>query len=205
MAQGWTGIAPREGGRYLFACSEENCYRHLMFATLEQAQAEQADHDCPWQGNSTHYAWSATVTLVRQLWEKLDAEVEQIKQGETNGEWHKARATAFAEAIVLFMQPFFPTTQSVSEEALRRYEAKANGDDEYETAGIGSRRYEAAVRQDKPRAAAAKTPPSMDPSRVGEKERIAIKQALSMEMFSVAELSKMYKLSTDMIEAIRNS
>ena len=205
MAKGWTGIAPAETeGRYLFACPEPNCYRHLTFKTLEEAEAEQSDHGCPNVGGPTKVSWSVTRTLVEQLWDKLDVEYELIVEKKAVYiDTTKGRARAFAEAIAIFMPPFFSTADEVIREAGSRYRAKKDGE-QYDTPGLGSRRYEGAVRNDKPRATASTARPT-SASAVPEDTRKAIKFALQSGMFTKEQLAKTYKLSVDVVALIEKS
>lgn len=209
MAEGWSGIAHApERGRYRFACPERNCYRALDFKTLEEAERDRDNHGCPNIGGPTKVSWSVGKTLVEQMWDKLDETMEQVMVEQLAEA--KVRARAIAECIVIFMEIYFPTTDDVAKEAVRRYNAKKNGDSEYETAGLNSRRYEAAQREavKHGQSAPTRTPdgkPVIDVARVPEQDRTAIKQALDLGMFSVPELSKIYKLKDEVIEAIRNS
>lgn len=186
MARGWTGVGPAErSDRHLFACSNPNCYRRLTFKTIEEAYLDEANHKCPW-GIDLKVAWSVTKTLVEQMWDKLDTEMDWIKghhDPETQA-WtfdpesgpRKVRARAIAECIQIFMTPFFETANEVAAEAARRHKARVEGDKEYETPGLGSRRYEGAVRQSEQHASAAEgwyqSPDggyTSNPERAGEK------------------------------------
>lgn len=175
MVLGGRGVVPAETqGRYLFECNQPNCFRRLTFKTLEQAQLEQTNHKCPWWGGETKVAWSVTQTLVQQMWEKLDLAFQPIAQG-MGTEKDKARARAIAECIAIFMPPFFTTADDVVREAVRRHKADEAGED-YETPGLGSRRYEGAMRQAEQHASATEgwysTPDgayTSDQSRAGAK------------------------------------
>jgi hypothetical protein len=170
------GKAP---GKYLFQCEKPGCYRRLTFNSQEEAQADQDTHPCPWSG-PTKVSWSVTKTLVEQMWEKLDADMAKLRQNYDTSphleeEKLKARMRAIAECIAIFMPPFFKSADDVAREALRRYEA-SQSDTDYETPGLGQRRYEAAVRAAEPHASAAGgwygTPDgtyTSDPSQAGRR------------------------------------
>lgn len=221
----------KQPGKYLFHCDKLGCYRHLTFNSHEEALADQDTHPCPWSG-PTKVSWSVTKTLVEQMWDKLDAEVAQIKTPGVDRAWHQARATAIAECIVIFMGQFFPTSKDVSREALVRWEAKQSGEP-HETAGLGQRRYEAAVRAAEPHASAAEgwygTPDgtyTSDPSQAGRKAPRATGRArtaapadtskVSEELqntmrnfhkqmpsvFTAAALAKTHGLSEAVVEAV---
>lgn len=183
MAKGWTGIAPY-GERYLFACPEGNCYWRLTVSTLEQAQEQERNHNCPHWGGKTKVSWSVTKTLVEQMWEKLDIDMDAIKsfdgktldhESERERDLNKARARAIAECLAIFMKPFFETADDIVREAMRRHAARVAGDAEYATAGIGARRYESAAMAHASAAGGWYDTPgggyTSDPSRAGEKPR----------------------------------
>lgn len=134
-----------ETERFLFKCDKPNCYRRLTFKSADLVELERVNHKCPYWGGESKVSWSVTKTLVQQMWDKLDAEYAEIKRGSIDPEYNKARARAFAECIAIFMRPFFETADDIVKEAMRRYDAKAAGDTEYETPGIGHRRYETAA------------------------------------------------------------
>lgn len=133
--------------KYLVHCDEENCFMHMTVNTEEEQTHYLANHGCPYWGGESKVSWSVTKTLVQQLWEKLDREVDEIK-GNPNAagvEYHQHRARAIAECIIIFMKPFFETADDIVRESMERWKARQRGDLEYETAGIGHRRYESAA------------------------------------------------------------
>jgi hypothetical protein len=208
MARGWTGIAPAKlEGRYLFACPKPNCYRRLTFKSFEKAKLEEVNHSCPYWGGETKVSWSVAKTLVQQLWDKLDIEYSLIVESQAqNPDETKGRARAFAESIAIFMPPFFSTADDVVREAGRRYKADKAGE-QYETPGLGSRRYEGAIREDSkhtPRST-KQAPNQTSIGAVDEQTRKAIEFALDSGMFSAEELSKTYKLSIDVVKLIGKS
>ena len=223
MIQGWTGISPASTeGRYLFACPKKMCFRYLTFKTLEEAQREEQNHNCPNIGGPTKVSWSVTKTLVQEMWEMLDEAVKEIfepTEGEEMPVRGRIRARAIADCIVIFMKPYFENSDAVAAEAKRRYDAQKAGE-EYETAGLGSRRYEPAVfvaskdggyTTDPDRAGEARprrvSTPRNQPTadNVDEPTKKAIKFALESGMFTVEELARSYKLSEAVIRAIENS
>ena len=148
MVLGGRGVVPaKEQGRHLFECDKPNCFLHVTFKTYEAAVAEQQNHKCPHWGGETKVAWSVTKTLVQQMWDKLDECMDSIKDPQESVyiESNKTRARAFAECIAIFMPPFFTSADEVAREAGRRWQARQAGDTEYETPGIGARRYESAA------------------------------------------------------------
>lgn len=145
-------IEDRPNGKVHLACNGPMCMRRMQHKSREAAIEDWNNHTCPW-GSGTKVAWSVTKTLVEQMWEKLDVEMNHI-MGFLNseGQWQfdpqpeprKIRARALAECIAIFMTPFFETADDVAREAVKRHEARKKGED-YETPGLGHRRYESAA------------------------------------------------------------
>lgn len=144
-------------GTFLVHCEQSNCYMHMTVNTEEEQQYYLANHGCPYWGGESKVSWSVTKTLVQQMWDKLDAELDEIKgHWRIDGGWvspslvdpeyHKVRARALAECIAIFMTPFFETADDIAHEAMRRWEARRDSNDEYETPGLGARRYETAAQ-----------------------------------------------------------
>jgi hypothetical protein len=145
--------------KYLFECDQPNCYRRLTFNSENEVLREKLTHKCPYWGGESKVSWSVTKTLVQQMWDMLDAELDQLKghwasDGSTKGwvsgtpvnpEYHQHRARAISDCLAIFMQPFFTTADDIAREAIRRWEARRDTDLEYETPGIGARRYETAA------------------------------------------------------------
>ncbi len=142
--------------KYLVHCEQPNCYMHMTVNTEEEQAHYLANHKCPYWGGESKVSWSVTKTLVEQMWDKLDAEMDALKGHWTkedkwtmvrpvDPEYHKNRARAFAECLAIFMVPFFETADDIAREAVKRWEARRDSDSQYETAGLGNRRYETAA------------------------------------------------------------
>lgn len=224
MADGWTGVSLLESGRHLFACPEKNCFRRLTFKTLEQATNEERIHSCPWWGGESKVSWSVARTLVEQMWEKLDEVMDQIKTEMDNASMIretelKARGRAIAECLALFMPPFFEDANSIAAEAQRRYKARAADDSEYETPGIGHRRYETAAQWHATRGGftsnpdmvkaddrkAARTRTASRPASLDAQTETAIKFALESGMMSEQDIARMYKISVEQVQKLKTS
>jgi hypothetical protein len=96
------------------------------------------------------------VTLVEQMWARLDSIMDEIQllpdTTEMDPEAYneaqlfeanlKGKARGVAEMIAIFMQPHFADANEVAREAKRRADARARQDAEYETKGLGQRRFE---------------------------------------------------------------
>lgn len=118
---------------------------HMTVNTEEEQAHYLANHKCPYWGGESKVSWSVTKTLVGTMWEMLDREVDEIKGQPTDPQYHQHRARAIAECIAIFMGPFFETADDVVRESMERWKARQRGDTEYETAGLGARRYESAA------------------------------------------------------------
>lgn len=83
------------------------------------------------------------MTLVEQVWKKVDEDMLALMQPGPNTDFAslKARLRAFAEVLAIFMIPHFTTADEVAREAKRRYDNRL--DETYCTAGLNVRRYEA--------------------------------------------------------------
>jgi hypothetical protein len=135
--------------KFLVHCEQPNCYMHMTVNTEEEQAHYLANHKCPYWGGESKVSWSVTKTLVEEMWDMLDETmVHLMEDRDATDSWkreEKARARAFAECLAIFMRPFFDNADDIAREAARRYRAKKEGDIEYETAGLGNRRYESAA------------------------------------------------------------
>jgi len=217
-----TGVTPnpdeRSKSRFRFRCDKPNCYMALGCKTEADAEAIAASHDCPRQGGPTNFSWSATVTLVEQLWTELDTVVDHIldydeSSGHTREYW-QARATGLAFALSIFMVPHFRTEKEISAEAKVRYDHRKAGTP-WTTIGLGSRNYEfagdnkyktlAETKKAKRGAGVGGVGPQAGQLAIfGEQEKAAIKQALATKMFTAQELAGVYKTTVEAINEIAN-
>jgi hypothetical protein len=220
--------------KYLFECDQPNCYRRLTFNSLEEVEHERVNHKCPYWGGESKVSWSVTKTLVQQMWDMLDETMVHLMEDRGAPEaWkreEKARARAFAECLAIFMRPFFDDADDIAREAARRYRAKKDGDTEYETPGIGMRRYETAALAhasraegwygtpedgytDNParagavstrRAGRGSTAPAPIKIRMSEQDQSSIKKAHAAmpQIFTVATLAKQYGATEAEVAAI---
>lgn len=215
--------------KHLFQCDQPHCFRRLTFNSIEELERDKANHKCPYWGGQTKVSWSVTKTLVEKMWEMLDKEISAIHSAPISPEWHQARARAFCDAIAIFMVPFFETADEIGKEGMRRYKARVERDTEYETKGMGHRRYETASLQ---HASAAEgwygTPEdgfTQNPALAGQKAgttrtRVALppapelsdetKMAIKMahqqmpEIFTAKVLADQYKVPLSVIKTLIN-
>lgn len=230
MADGWKGVQQRDPATYgydtkhpwRFQCPKPNCYMSVCADSEIDALKVQQDHTCPHWGGQTKVSWSVTKTLVQQMWDLLDEEMDGAMHDVPGT---KIRARAIAECVAIFMVPFFTTADEVAQEALKRWKAKQAGNLEYETAGLAARRYDrpgleskyegwykapdggftsdiaqAGLPTNKKRGGGVQTA-SKPAHKLNEKEIEAIRFMNTSGGFSVAQLAKTYGVS----EAIINS
>jgi hypothetical protein len=209
------GILPRDPNQigyearrpWLFSCTEANCFWHISCASEEDAIRQQQEHACPWWGGETKVSWTVTRTLVEQMWDKLDTEFYKIVHDGLDSVENKARARAIAECIAIFSPPHFRTADEVVAEAKRRYEAE-QADEEYETPGIGSRRYEIAEQWNKDRRTDGyttdpnRTKPAAPSVNVDQKTSEAIRFASESGMFTEEQIAKTYGISVAVVKQV---
>jgi hypothetical protein len=168
---------------------------------------------------------AAGPTLVMKMWDALDKSMTEIMEAKypVDQERAKIRARAQAEFIALYMTPHFTTADSVAIEARKRYNARQKDtpeyDPEYETPGLGTRRYqpppgtekygvnsrtEPGKSVSKTRKAPGSSSSSSKATRTGKKlpedSLATIKQGVETGMFTVAQISKMYSVSEDEVK-----
>lgn len=233
MAKGWQGLTliedpwatSSESPTHRYQCPNPDCYYSVgVFGDCTEA----CKHNCPMKGE-TKIGWTVTKTLVEQVWDKLDACMVVIMpdpEGTTlpNDQWlneAKIQARAYAEVLAIFMSPHFKTVTEVAKEARKRRQAALAGEP-YETAGLGSLRYQSPPGvPDKYSAAAAAVTESSStkdssPSRrrsstknrapkVPVQAHPGIRQAIETGMMTVEDLMKMYGTTADEINSIINS
>ena len=151
-------------------------------------------------------------TLLQRTWDMLDAELDAIIANQFGDEAeilkHKTRARAIAEVLAMFMVPHFETADEIAKEAGRRHKAKLDGDTEYETPGLGSRKFEppagtrslASEARDKSPRRAAKKSAAVAQKRMPSEAIPGAKQALEMKMMTVAQIAKMYGVTEDEVK-----
>lgn len=161
---------------------------------------------------------TAGPTLLQRTWDLLDAEMNAIIANQFGDDdillKHKTRARAIAEVLAMFMVPHFSTPEDIAREAQRRHLARVDGDTEYETPGLGSRRYEppaAAIleRADEARRSAKtktrvpRTPRTPQPSgkRIPDQAVETSKQGISTGMFTPAQIGQMYGMTAAEVKA----
>lgn len=156
---------------------------------------------------------AAGPTLLQRMWDELDATMNSLKNdapGSPELNELKVRARAQAEFIAMFMVPHFRTANEVAKEAMRRYQARQGGDKEYETPGLGTRRFEpppgvnkyAPTPKNTPKKAAVAAPKVKNTKPLPDKAKPGVALALKSGKFTKQQLATMYGVSIETIEAV---
>jgi hypothetical protein len=157
---------------------------------------------------------TAGPTLLQRTWDLLDAKMEVImvkpelgRDDTTSWMEAKQQARGIAEVLAMFMVPHFSTADEIAREAVARYKARQSGDTEYETAGLGSRRYEPPAATILERANERRSAPAATKTRRQPVKRAAtgnkipdgavntVKNAISGGMFTLAQVAKTYSMT----------
>jgi len=166
-------------------------------------------HKCPYYGGITKVSWKMHgPSILQQMWAHGDYLMNAYQNSEPHDvEFYKCQMLGLAFALKLFMMPHLTTESEIAQELLRRYEAKQRGDEQYETAGLGSRVYEAPPNDNKyetranPQAAekaAARVQAKVQ--EIPERRRQQIR-TFSQQM-SEAETCEMFSIDADVLKAI---
>lgn len=215
MTKGWRGVEERnlvstDGQKHpwVFRCPKPNCYYAVSAQSEEEARTQEREHQCPYQGGVTHFGWGVTVTLVEDMWHKADAAYLRITEENLSAEElakRKGVVRGMCDMIAIFMVPHFKTADEVGRELLKRAAAHQAGE-EYETPGLGGRRYEPPPGENKylqnrsTPAVKESTPPSK--SKLSEADTESIKFAFESGMFTKEQISKTYGVSVATVEQL---
>lgn len=166
MATGWPGvsqsrslgIAERQKYPWSARCPEPHCFFCVSAKTEQEAQKLLDDHRCPYTGGVTKIGWSVTKTLLEQVWDMADECYVKLKDLEKD--WIddqisprrsgavKGELNGYCKMLAIFMVPHFSTPKEVGLELERRFENKEDPD--YETAGLGTLRFQPPPPPQKP-------------------------------------------------------
>lgn len=219
MAKGWRGVEERnlispDGIKHpwLFRCPKPNCYYAVSAASQEEAVRHESDHKCPYQGGVTHVGWGVTVTLVEDMWHKADAAYLRITEediSEVELAQRKGTVRGMCEMIAIFMVPHFKTGNEVGRELMKRAAAHQAGED-YETPGLGGRRYEpppgeSKYLQDRKTPAVTEVAPPKQKTKLTPDEIASIKFALDSGMFTKEQIAKTYNISVAAVQLLISS
>ncbi len=147
--------------------------------------------------------------LLFSLWELLQSKMQVIMEYQPDDDMVKAsareraknEARGIAEALAILMKPFIDNADDVARHAARYYK-----DNTYDVPGLGTHLWDPMMNPDgtprtqvsEPKAAPARR---MLGKKLTEAEAVAVKQALTSGMFTVAQLAEVYKVSAVEIEA----
>lgn len=224
--QVWQGVhkkwaadtADSKAKPYVCRCPAPMCFWNTSHKTEKDAQTALTTHPCPWfAGGTTTLSWGVMAeSFVTPIWKLLDECMDalmalplmEVVDTETSRERDtlKAQARAYANTLAVLMPPFFHHPDEIAREAKVRYDKRTVGE-EYETPGMGNRRYEKAGStrvMDPPPATTSRTyAPRSGGKVLSDDEKTGIKMALAMGGFPVAQLAKTYGVTEQQIEACR--
>jgi len=174
------------------------CGYHRTDAGIETTSLIQARHICEDNMNGK--------PVILSCWEELDAIIDRIKDpAEIDREGAVAEARGMAKIIVRWTAPHYRTTQDISREALRRWQARQAGEEPYTlgtvvaqasadlAVSLGTRTGTAAP--------AARTPRPAPSKQFTEEEVTAIKNGHAMG-FSLKDLATAFKCQESNISAV---
>lgn len=203
-----TGQDDVEEYPFLVEChKDKNCFFRVTAETYARAKELDATHPCP-SGADITYGASMTQSILQKAWAELDELTAKLKSSEKTDpqyEYYKGRAMGVATVLALFMPPHFTTTEEISREALKRWQAAtADPPVEHETPGLGALRYtfpsDQKYKTAEARAAEAKQRQVKGTETVDEETRTAIKRVYGV--FEAHQVADLYKLSIKTVERI---
>jgi hypothetical protein len=191
----------KSDGRYVVKCSGPHCTLAVACKTSEEALALEDSHTCPHINGVSHYAWSITVTLVEELWQKLDEGYARLLRPDGTAlerEFVKGRLRGLAEATCIFMKPHFTNPDDIVREVVKR---RQSGPD-YETPGLGQRRYEAPPGTVHPQRESVTARPEVDQSTLkaihnGHEAGMTLVQLGNIFKMSVVHIQELLKIELD--------
>jgi hypothetical protein len=183
---------------YIFTCSKPNCW-YSVSATTEAAAIERGKHKCPRVAGITHFGASVTLTLLEEAWiaadrvyervstEDLDDKKMLLLRGELNG---------YCKFLAMFSKPYFGTAKEVGDEIRKRHNMRTAGED-YETPGLGSRRYELADARK-----GVAMPAAERATKVLTPEEVQTIKAASAGGFSPEQIAQVYEVTLDVVKSV---
>lgn len=185
-----------------FSCAVEECFMAVGCATEEIANEFKLKHTCPKPNGYTRIGWSVYgPSLLEKTWAELDEVTARLMAGDPT-DTDKGYARGLAFTLSLFMVPHFTTPGDIAREAKRRHQEKLAGNEEYCTAGLAYRKYEAPPTDHKLDTRGEMPTKRAAPKgkQLGDTELAAIKNAAAM--FSVEELAKVYGITVARVREI---
>lgn len=226
----WTGVSKRttletadqKARPWVCRCPAPMCFYNTSHKAEKDAQTALDTHPCPWfAGGTTTLSWGVMAeSFVAPIWKLLDECMDEImlassqvvsadplerEAGSRALATLKPTARAYANTLAILMPPFFRHPDEIALEAKVRYDKRTAGE-EYETSGMGNRRYEKAGStrvMDPPTPSAPRTYVPRGGKVLSDDEKTGIKMALAMGGFPVEQLAKTYGVTAQQIEACR--
>lgn len=202
---------------FVFDCDVTGCAWITAHKTRESAEDAETNHPCP-KDIGRSYVLSETdekgqpytalhygKSLNEQLWDRLDSIIADIRSGSDN-DYNKGSASALAWAVSKMGGPYYPDTELVLKQAMRRWRMKQGEIDWEPTAGYhhnppppGTKAFESeTARQPRP-------PQTRKEPIVSETDKTAIKNGLESGFFTVPDLAKAYKITEEQVLLIANA
>jgi hypothetical protein len=232
VAENWLGVVKLENNDspklrgWVFMCPMQDCYYCWPCSAQQEAENRRIYHKCP-SSPLNIYQGEITLTLVGSMWDEADRTMDELmelmkqrdalKPEDVTDDMKEVifklqgRLRGIAVSLSIFMPPFFRTEDECAKEIRNRWRARDSGDKDYETKGIGSLRYDLPRPEAKPistpatRAAAAPGARPAAEMKLGDKEKAAVKAALSSGLFTAEQLARTYRVSIADVEAVRAS
>lgn len=220
MALSWVGIAERKiisddsaAHPWIFSCTVNHCFFTVAAYSKEDAMRKEKIHkesNCPWTGK-VHLGGSVTLTLVEQMWDKMDTAYLMLRSSEkefgvedTHTLKLRSQLRGMAEMTAIFMTPHFHSADEIAREVFVRWQKKEAGET-YETKGLASRRYElprdtAYVGKRNRTVETTELPGPF--TKLTPQENEAIKFAVESGMFTVEQLARTYGVTEATVRKI---
>lgn len=138
--------------------------------------------------------------LLLQTWKKLDAHVDIIKDPKSADElfYSKAAARTLAEVLVMFMKPFYATSDDIVREAMNRWKSRQDAT-EHETPGLAEVIWDPTKNWD----GSDRTLPGAGVKTAKKIPETALNSSIKgimSGMFTVSQIAKMYDTTEEQVK-----
>lgn len=154
-------------------------------------------------------------SLLLQMWQKLDTEVEKIlmprvgpenELSQQNRAEARIKARGMAELITLAMAPFLPTADDVVKAAVARHKSRQPDGEPFETPGLAEHIWDPTKNFDgsdrvKVGQAAKKSTPKATGKKIPDSATASAKSGVESGMFTVGMVAKMYSMTEAEVKA----
>lgn len=203
--------APLDATAFLSLRSRLDGIQEIRWATRSGGRKTTYEYS-PFQTSRGDFIMPEGPSLLQRTWYMIDTEMQIIKDPNAERDTvlkAKVRARTLAEVLAMFMVPHFSTPDEIASEAMRRWQARESGDNEYETVGLGLRKYEPPPSSpnkyeeqvEGKKSTKKKSAPKSTGHRIPEAAVATSKQAIEMQMFTVAQIAKSYSMTEAEVKA----